>query len=110
MKTLLADDHPLMREGMRQVLAQLEPALEIIDAHDYPSLFSQTAEHPDLDLALVDLDHAGLRRHAGHHPVPQPLPGHSTGGAVGLGISRTTFAARSKPARSATSPRRRPPR
>jgi len=53
MKTLLADDHPLMREGVRQVLSQLEPPVEIIDAHDYPSLFAQTALHADLDLALV---------------------------------------------------------
>ncbi len=60
MKTLLADDHPLMREGVRQVLAQLEPSVEIIDAHDYPSLFAQTALHSDLDLALVDLNMPGL--------------------------------------------------
>lgn len=60
MKTLLADDHPLMREGIRQVLTQLEPALEIIDAHDYPSLFSQTRTHSDLDLALVDLNMPGF--------------------------------------------------
>ncbi|MCA1924779.1 MAG: response regulator transcription factor [Thiobacillus sp.] len=60
MKTLLADDHPLMREGMRQVLAQLESSVEIVDAHDYPSLFAQTARHADLDLALVDLNMPGL--------------------------------------------------
>ena len=60
MKTLLADDHPLMREGVRQVLAQLEPPVEIIDAHDYPSLFAQTALHPDLDLAVVDLNMPGF--------------------------------------------------
>ena len=60
MKTLLADDHPLMREGVRQVLAQLEAAVEIIDAHDYPSLFAKTATHPDLDLALVDLNMPGF--------------------------------------------------
>ena len=60
MKTLLADDHPLMREGVRQVLAQLEPAVEIIDAHDYPSLFAQTAAHSDLDLAVVDLNMPGF--------------------------------------------------
>ncbi len=60
MKTLLADDHPLMREGVRQVLAQLEPTVEIIDAHDYPSLFAQTAAHTDLDLAVVDLNMPGF--------------------------------------------------
>ncbi len=60
MKTLLADDHPLMREGVRHVLSQLESQVEIIDAHDYPSLFEQTAIHADLDLALVDLNMPGF--------------------------------------------------
>jgi DNA-binding NarL/FixJ family response regulator len=60
MKTLLADDHPLMREGVRQVISQLEPSTEIIDAHDYPSLFEQAALHPDLDLLLVDLNMPGF--------------------------------------------------
>lgn len=60
MKTLLADDHPLMREGVRHVLSQLEPSVEIIDAHDYPSLFAQTALHADFDLALVDLNMPGF--------------------------------------------------
>jgi len=60
MKTLLADDHPLVREGVRQVLAQLEPPVEILDAHDYPSLFAHAALHPDLDLALVDLNMPGF--------------------------------------------------
>ncbi|HEX7971986.1 MAG TPA: response regulator transcription factor [Thiobacillus sp.] len=60
MKTLLADDHPLVREGVRQVLLQLEPPVEIIDAHDYPSLLAQTALHADLDLALVDLNMPGF--------------------------------------------------
>lgn len=60
MKTLLADDHPLMREGVKQVLSQLEPPVEIVDAHDYPSLFAQTAQHADLDLAVVDLNMPGF--------------------------------------------------
>jgi DNA-binding NarL/FixJ family response regulator len=60
MKTLLADDHPLMREGIRQMLTLLGPAVEIIHAHDYPSLFAQTAAHADLDLALVDLNMPGF--------------------------------------------------
>lgn len=60
MKTLLADDHPLMRAGAREVLSQLEAGIEIIDAHDYPSLFAQAGLHPDLDLALVDLNMPGF--------------------------------------------------
>lgn len=60
MKTLLADDHPLMRAGAREVLSQLEADVEIIDAHDYPSLFAQASLHADLDLALVDLNMPGF--------------------------------------------------
>ena len=60
MKTLLADDHPLMRAGAREVLSQLEAGVEIIDAHDYPSLFVQASLHADLDLALVDLNMPGF--------------------------------------------------
>lgn len=60
MKVLLADDHPLMREGVRHVLVQLDERVDIVDAHDYPSLFSQTVDHLDLDLALVDLNMPGF--------------------------------------------------
>jgi DNA-binding NarL/FixJ family response regulator len=60
MKFLLADDHPLMREGVRSVLAQLNEQVEIVEAHDYPSLFSQAEQHPDFDLALVDLNMPGF--------------------------------------------------
>jgi DNA-binding NarL/FixJ family response regulator len=65
MKILLADDHPLFREGVKQVLAQLgEPT--IVDAQDYPSLFAQAQIHPDLDLALIDLNMPGM---PGHHGI-----------------------------------------
>lgn len=60
MKILLADDHPLMREGIRQALSQLGASTEIFVASDYPGLFAQTALHPDLDLALVDLNMPGF--------------------------------------------------
>jgi DNA-binding NarL/FixJ family response regulator len=37
--------------------------VEIIDAHDYPSLFSVAKHHADLDLALVDLNMPGMDAH-----------------------------------------------
>lgn len=63
MKILLADDHPLFREGVRHVLAQLDEHVEILDAHDYPSLFDKASLHADLDLALVDLNMPGMDSH-----------------------------------------------
>lgn len=65
MKILLADDHPLFREGVRHVLAQLAHSVQILDAHDYPRLFSLAAAHPDLDLALADLNMPGMAGHEG---------------------------------------------
>lgn len=75
MKILLADDHPLFREGVRHVLAQLGDAVEIVDAHDYPSLFSLAASHPDLDLALADLNMPGLPGHEGITQFRHRFPG-----------------------------------
>jgi DNA-binding NarL/FixJ family response regulator len=63
MKIVLADDHPLFREGVRHVLAQLDDRVDILDAHDYPSLFSVASAHSDLDLALVDLNMPGMDGH-----------------------------------------------
>ncbi len=60
MKALLADDHPLMLEAVRQVLLQLDPQLVLVEAENYPGLFRQASRHPDLDLALVDLNMPGL--------------------------------------------------
>jgi DNA-binding NarL/FixJ family response regulator len=65
MKILLADDHPLFREGVKQVLCQLGEQTLVVDAQDYPSLFVQAQIHPDLDLALIDLNMPGLPGHQG---------------------------------------------
>ena len=60
MKILLADDHPLFRDGVRHVLGQLGAGVEILDAPDFPGVFRIAASHPDLDLALVDLYMPGM--------------------------------------------------
>ncbi len=65
MKILLADDHPLFREGVKHVLMQLDEIVDIVDAHDYPSMFAEAAEHPDLDLVLADLYMPGMGGHEG---------------------------------------------
>lgn len=65
MNILLADDHPLFREGVKHVLMLLGEQVRILDAHDYPSLFAEAAANPDLDLVLADLYMPGMGGHEG---------------------------------------------
>ncbi len=60
MKVLLADDHPLFREGVKPVLYRLEPQLSLIEAVDYPTAFAAMHEIGEVDLALIDLYMPGM--------------------------------------------------
>ncbi len=60
MIVLLADDHPLFREGVKPVLQKLGPKLEIIEAIDYPSAFAAMHQAGEVDLALIDLYMPGM--------------------------------------------------
>jgi len=55
MKILLADDHPMVRDGMRTLLRKLDDHVTLLEAQDYPGVFRLADEHTDLDLVLLDL-------------------------------------------------------
>ena len=61
MKILLADDHALIRSGLRSELATLGPAIEFVEAWDAESLRHMLEGHRDVDLALVDLSMPGMQ-------------------------------------------------
>ena len=54
-KILIADDHALIREGIRQQLSLLGGDTAIVEARDWVEALAAAAAHPDLGLALVDL-------------------------------------------------------
>lgn len=58
MRILVADDHSLIREGLRAQLATFEPRPEITEARDWRETFD-AARAGDFDLALVDLQMPG---------------------------------------------------
>jgi DNA-binding NarL/FixJ family response regulator len=58
LKILLVDDHQLIREGLRPVVAQLaanDDPVEILEAPSYEQAVALTDAHPDLDLLMLDL-------------------------------------------------------
>jgi DNA-binding NarL/FixJ family response regulator len=54
-KILVVDDHPLILEALRLVLAQLEIRIEVFDAASAEAGRRLIDEHPDASLALLDL-------------------------------------------------------
>ncbi len=61
MKFLVVDDHPLVRDAMAHVIAQLGGEVEVLEAADCMAGLEAARAHPDLDLVLLDLNLPGLR-------------------------------------------------
>jgi DNA-binding NarL/FixJ family response regulator len=85
LKVLVVDDHVLVREGLKEVLKQMRENVQIFEAQNAASALQAAAEHPDLDLILLDLalpDSSGftalqsLRR--GHRDIPVVVLSAST--------------------------------
>jgi DNA-binding NarL/FixJ family response regulator len=55
MKILVVDDHPLIQQALRQVLATLDPTLEFLEAQDASEAHAALSREPDTDLILLDL-------------------------------------------------------
>ena len=54
MKILVVDDHALVRAGLCQVLKGLDDEVEVLEAPHCARAFELAAQHPDLDLVLLD--------------------------------------------------------
>ena len=54
-RLLIADDHPLFRLALTQALRDVMPDAEIIEAGSLREAREALANHPDIDLVLLDL-------------------------------------------------------
>ena len=54
-KVLVVDDHTLIREAMRDVLAELDPGCVVLEAHDGAGALHSAERNHDIDLILLDL-------------------------------------------------------
>lgn len=59
MSILIADDHPLFRGALQQVIRQLYPQAELFEAASVAELQQQVDQHPGIDLLLLDLHMPG---------------------------------------------------
>jgi DNA-binding NarL/FixJ family response regulator len=59
-KVLVADDHTLFRKGLALVLQNIFEDLEVMEAIDAHEALALIGDHPDLDLALLDLSMPGM--------------------------------------------------
>lgn len=55
MKILAVDDHPLIRDALRQVLRVLDPDLNLLSAASAQETHVVAGDNPDLNLVLLDL-------------------------------------------------------
>jgi DNA-binding NarL/FixJ family response regulator len=56
---LIADDHPLFRAALQQVIAQLYPQANLYQAANVAELQQQVEQHKGVDLLLLDLHMPG---------------------------------------------------
>lgn len=74
MKILVVDDHPLIREAMQHVLADLDSEVILAEACDMDTAFSALAVHTDVDLVLLDLGLPGAVGMSGLVSLRQTFP------------------------------------
>jgi len=64
-KILVADDHPLFRDAVINIIAQTFPESEILESKDIESLLAIAKKNNDIDLILLDLNMPGMSGLAG---------------------------------------------
>jgi DNA-binding NarL/FixJ family response regulator len=58
---IIADDHPLFRAALREVVARHIPGAQIVEVSSLDALQAAIADHPDSDMILLDLRMPGAR-------------------------------------------------
>jgi DNA-binding NarL/FixJ family response regulator len=74
MKILIADDHPLLRDALSQLLRTLESQVILLEAAEGDAVRRLVQEHPDLDLLLLDIGLPGVRGLDLFHELRQHQP------------------------------------
>ena len=65
MKILLADDHFMVREGLKLMLNKLDKQVEVVDAENYAEAIQQIEKHKTFQLILLDKSMPGMAMEEG---------------------------------------------
>lgn len=74
MKVLLADDHSLIRDGIKLVLESYTQTSEFIETDNFPDTQESVKNNPDLDLIVIDLFMPGSSGTDGIAQIRQSAP------------------------------------
>ncbi|TCK29185.1 LuxR family two component transcriptional regulator [Ancylobacter aquaticus] len=74
MKILIADDHWVVRQSLKQVMRRLRQKLEIFEAETFDETSALLLAHPDIDLVLIDLVMPGFDAFDGLHKLRTNFP------------------------------------
>jgi len=74
MRIVIADDHWMVRESLKQVMRRLQQKTEILEAESFGETATTLARHPDVDLILVDLVMPGFDSFDGLRRLRKEFP------------------------------------
>lgn len=74
MKVIIADDHWVVRQSLKQVMRRLNQKLETYEAETFGEVTSLLAEHPDTSLILLDLVMPGFEELGGLRALRSQFP------------------------------------
>ncbi|GBD48480.1 response regulator [Methylopila sp. Yamaguchi] len=74
LKVVIADDHWMVRQSLKQVMQRLEQTIEIYEAESFAEAAETLERHPDVDLMLVDLVMPGFEAFAGLRRLRKEFP------------------------------------
>lgn len=74
MKILIADDHWVVRQSLKQVLRRLNKAQEVLEAATFDEVLVTLRNNPDTDLMLADLVMPGLDEFQGLQKLQAEFP------------------------------------
>jgi two-component system, NarL family, nitrate/nitrite response regulator NarL len=60
MRILIADDHPLVIDGLKIAIQQFAPDAQILECGDYSEAEQRATQEDDIDLAILDLQMPGM--------------------------------------------------